>query len=141
MTVRRMKTYTAQTGYVYQYYFVGQRDALDSDPAYKAAVSDGVAQGEASPLADNFVQKYLIGAPRATSDRKGREIKVERIQTTRQDKRQAEAPRRGPKRPAGDKGKARDRFARETKRERPTGGAPHRRGGDGPRSPHRPRRG
>ena len=27
-----MKTYTAQTGYVYQYYFVGQRDALDSDP-------------------------------------------------------------------------------------------------------------
>jgi 23S rRNA pseudouridine2605 synthase len=77
----------------------------------------------------------------ATSDRKGREIKVERIQTTRQDKRQAEAPRRGPKRPAGDKGKARDRFARETKRERPTGGAPHRRGGDGPRSPHRPRRG
>lgn len=31
MTVRRMKTYTAQTGYVYQYYFVGQRDALASD--------------------------------------------------------------------------------------------------------------
>jgi hypothetical protein len=32
MTVRRMKTYTAQTGYVYQYYFVGQREALASDP-------------------------------------------------------------------------------------------------------------
>jgi len=32
MTVRRLKTYTAQTGYVYQYYFVGQRDALASDP-------------------------------------------------------------------------------------------------------------
>lgn len=28
MTVRRMKTYTADTGYVYQYYFVGKRDAL-----------------------------------------------------------------------------------------------------------------
>jgi hypothetical protein len=27
-----MKTYTAQTGYVYQYYFVGQREALASDP-------------------------------------------------------------------------------------------------------------
>ncbi len=40
-------------------------DALDSDPAYKAAVGDGVGQGEASPLADNFVQKYLITAPRA----------------------------------------------------------------------------
>jgi hypothetical protein len=32
MTVRRLKTYTAQTGYVYQYYFVGQRAALPSDP-------------------------------------------------------------------------------------------------------------
>lgn len=27
-----MKTYTAQTGYVYQYYFVGRREALASDP-------------------------------------------------------------------------------------------------------------
>lgn len=32
MTVRRLKTYTAQTGYVYQYYFVGQRETLASDP-------------------------------------------------------------------------------------------------------------
>ena len=30
--VRRLKTYTAQTGYVYQYYFVGQRGALAADP-------------------------------------------------------------------------------------------------------------
>ncbi|HVZ59404.1 MAG TPA: hypothetical protein VG892_01345 [Terriglobales bacterium] len=28
MTVRRMKTHTAETGYVYQYYFVGNRPAL-----------------------------------------------------------------------------------------------------------------
>jgi len=28
MTVRRLKTYTGETGYVYQYYFVGQRPAL-----------------------------------------------------------------------------------------------------------------
>ena len=28
MTLRRLKTYTAQTGYVYQYYFVGHRRAL-----------------------------------------------------------------------------------------------------------------
>ncbi len=27
-----LKTYTAQTGYVYQYYFVGQRAALTDDP-------------------------------------------------------------------------------------------------------------
>jgi hypothetical protein len=28
MTVRRIKTYTGETGYVYQYYFVGSRPAL-----------------------------------------------------------------------------------------------------------------
>jgi hypothetical protein len=32
MTVRRMKTHTAETGYVYQYYFVGSRPALASAP-------------------------------------------------------------------------------------------------------------
>ncbi len=32
MPIRRMKTYTAQSGYVYEYYFVGQRDALAGDP-------------------------------------------------------------------------------------------------------------
>ncbi len=32
MTTRRMKTYTGQTGYVYQYYFVGDRPALPEDP-------------------------------------------------------------------------------------------------------------
>lgn len=29
---RRLKTYAAQTGYVYQYYFVGKRPALADDP-------------------------------------------------------------------------------------------------------------
>jgi hypothetical protein len=32
MTVRRMKTYTGGQGYVYQYYFVGQRAALPDSP-------------------------------------------------------------------------------------------------------------
>lgn len=32
MTVRRLKTYTGAQGYVYQYYFVGKRAALDADP-------------------------------------------------------------------------------------------------------------
>jgi len=36
MTVRRLKTYTAETGYVYQYYFVGKRPALPGDPAAPA---------------------------------------------------------------------------------------------------------
>ena len=34
MTIRRMKTYTGGQGYVYQYYFVGKRAAVDaSTPA------------------------------------------------------------------------------------------------------------
>ena len=32
MPVRPLKTYTAQSGYVYQNYFVGQRPALADDP-------------------------------------------------------------------------------------------------------------
>ncbi len=32
MTTRRLKTYVAQTGYVYEYYFVGKRSALAGDP-------------------------------------------------------------------------------------------------------------
>src|SRR3984885_7073221 len=31
-TVRRLKTYAGAQGYVYQYYFVGQRAALPNDP-------------------------------------------------------------------------------------------------------------
>ena len=31
-TVRRLKTYAGAQGYVYQYYFVGQRPALAEDP-------------------------------------------------------------------------------------------------------------
>ena len=41
VTVRRLKTYTAQTGYVYEYYFVGSRAAERgrtlSDPEQYAA--------------------------------------------------------------------------------------------------------
>jgi len=32
VTTRRMKAYTGQTGYVYQYYFVGKREAMADDP-------------------------------------------------------------------------------------------------------------
>ena len=32
MSVRRLKTYAGAQGYVYQYYFVGKRDALPNDP-------------------------------------------------------------------------------------------------------------
>jgi hypothetical protein len=35
--VRRVKTYTGSQGYVYQYYFVGERRALPDDPEAPAA--------------------------------------------------------------------------------------------------------
>jgi hypothetical protein len=35
-------------------------DRLRADPAYKASVEDDVGVGEASALADNFVQKYVV---------------------------------------------------------------------------------
>ncbi len=37
MTIRRLKTYTGQSGYVYQYYFVGKRPALAGDPEAPSA--------------------------------------------------------------------------------------------------------
>lgn len=37
MTVRRLKTYAGAQGYVYQYYFVGQRPAPADDPFAPAA--------------------------------------------------------------------------------------------------------
>lgn len=39
------------------------------DPAYKAAVDDPVEAGESSALADNFVQKYVVGGKRAHVER------------------------------------------------------------------------
>jgi hypothetical protein len=48
-------------------------DELDADPAYRAAVDDaslnGVRQGEPSALADKFLDKYALQAPRANVDR------------------------------------------------------------------------
>jgi hypothetical protein len=40
MTVRRMKTYTGEQGYVYQYYFVGKRPAVEPGPAATEYIFD-----------------------------------------------------------------------------------------------------
>lgn len=37
MTIRRMKTYTGEQGYVYQYYFVGKRPAVCTLPEGRAS--------------------------------------------------------------------------------------------------------
>ncbi|HUD10943.1 MAG TPA: hypothetical protein VMS08_00910 [Candidatus Saccharimonadia bacterium] len=48
-------------------------DALDADPAYRAAVDDvslnGVKPGDPSALADKFLDKYALSAPKANLDR------------------------------------------------------------------------
>jgi hypothetical protein len=48
-------------------------DALDADPAYQAAVDDvsinGVKKGVPSALADKFLDKYALQAPKANVDR------------------------------------------------------------------------
>jgi hypothetical protein len=49
MTVRRLKTYTGSTGYVYQYYFVGQRPKI----------------GPAEPKAQEFI--FDVSSDRKTS--------------------------------------------------------------------------
>ena len=38
--LRRVKTYTAESGYVYQYYFVGKREALPPEPAATEFIFD-----------------------------------------------------------------------------------------------------
>ena len=48
-------------------------DELDDDPAYRAAVDDvslnGVKRGEPSALADKFLDRYALQAPKANVDR------------------------------------------------------------------------
>jgi len=38
---------------------------IATDPAYKAAVTDGVPMGEASPIADGFIGKYVVNGKTA----------------------------------------------------------------------------
>lgn len=40
-------------------------DRIKADPAYKAAIDDDVSIGESSPLADKFVEKYIVKGKRA----------------------------------------------------------------------------
>lgn len=44
-------------------------DRLRADPAYKAAAEDDVEIGQASPLADNFIEKYVVKGKAAHVDR------------------------------------------------------------------------
>jgi len=62
--IRRMKTYTAQSGYVYQYYFVGKRDALAEDPQAPATeyVFDVTLDGRAVYAISVFLRADALDA-------------------------------------------------------------------------------
>lgn len=47
MTLRRIKTYTAQTGVVYEYYFVGQREAFSFETAATEYIFDVISDRRA----------------------------------------------------------------------------------------------
>lgn len=64
MTVRRMKSYTGQTGYVYQYYFVGKRAAMASAPEAPATeyVFDVTRDRQSFFAVSIFVQQQALEA-------------------------------------------------------------------------------
>lgn len=73
MTVRRMKTYTGEMGFVYQYYFVGKRAALAEDPAAPAIefIFDVTADRKTMLSSSVFVKPEAL---RAWARAHGREL-------------------------------------------------------------------
>jgi hypothetical protein len=63
-TLRRIKTYTAQTGYVYQYYFVGKRAVLASDPEAPATeyVFDATSDRKTTFAVSVFLRPEALAA-------------------------------------------------------------------------------
>ena len=73
MPIRQLKTYTAQTGYVYQYYLVGQRPALEDDLEAPATeyVFDVTADRKTTFAVSVFLQPDAVSA---WSSRHSREL-------------------------------------------------------------------
>jgi hypothetical protein len=73
MSVRRVKSYTGQTGYVYQYYFVGKRPALSGATAGAATeyVFDVSADRATYFAISIFVEQDGL---RAWAEQHGREL-------------------------------------------------------------------
>ncbi|HYL14789.1 MAG TPA: hypothetical protein VEV41_17230 [Terriglobales bacterium] len=63
MTIRRLKTYTGEQGYVYQYYYVGKRPATVglSDAAAVEYVFDVTSDRKTMFSVSVFVQKDTLG--------------------------------------------------------------------------------
>jgi hypothetical protein len=61
MTVRRVKTHSAQTGYVYEYYFVGKRRALPEEAAGTEFVFDVSSDRKTKFAVSVFVTDTVVG--------------------------------------------------------------------------------
>jgi hypothetical protein len=61
-TVRRMKTYTGATGYVYQYYFVGRRPAPPPDAGATEFIFDVTADRKTTFAASVFLHPEALRA-------------------------------------------------------------------------------
>ncbi len=62
MTVRRIKTHSAQTGYVYEYYFVGKRRALPREPASTEFIFDVSSDRKTRYAVSVFLLDAALGA-------------------------------------------------------------------------------
>lgn len=63
-TIRRLKTYAGAQGYVYQYYFVGQRAALAEDPEAPATefIFDVTSDRKLTYAISVFLQEEAVSA-------------------------------------------------------------------------------
>ncbi len=70
-TVRRLKTYAGAQGYVYQYYFVGQRAALSDEPEAPATefVFDVTSDRKLTYAVSVFLPQKSVAAWAATHGR------------------------------------------------------------------------
>jgi hypothetical protein len=68
---RRLKTYTGGQGYVYQYYFVGQRVALAADPYAPSTefIFDVTADRKTTFAVSVFLQEQAVRSWNATHQR------------------------------------------------------------------------
>jgi hypothetical protein len=62
MTIRRMKTYTGGQGYVYQYYFVGQRPAVEAGPPAIEYIFDVTSDRKTTFAVSVLVEKAALDA-------------------------------------------------------------------------------
>ncbi len=61
MTVRRIKTHSAQTGYVYEYYFVGKRRALPTEPPSTEFIFDVSSDRKSRYAVSVFLMDSALG--------------------------------------------------------------------------------